>query len=241
MARSVQIPSPGVITVATWNVLHRVHAENWGEDVLTRWPDETERIAAVTARLAARTERVIALQEVSGDQLASLRRALPERTVHVLRYPRVPTPRHGASPLHDPGEYLVLLVEGPSRPVAAESFPNAPGKGALAVRIPEALVVTTHLSPDRRLAGQLARVAELAARDHPVVLLGDLNADRMTVASALGDFAVADLPPTHPATSDAPAMHIDHVAVRGATIDSATVEDVHGFSDHDLVRATVTV
>jgi hypothetical protein len=57
-----------VIAVATWNVLHRIHAENWGEDVLERWPDESERIAAITARLTRRTEQVIALQEVSGDK-----------------------------------------------------------------------------------------------------------------------------------------------------------------------------
>jgi hypothetical protein len=39
-----------VIVAATWNVLHRVQAENWGEDVAVRWPQEQERIAAVTAR-----------------------------------------------------------------------------------------------------------------------------------------------------------------------------------------------
>jgi hypothetical protein len=95
-----------VITVATWNVLHRVHAENWGEVVAGRWPDESERITAVTAWLAGRAEQVIALQEVSGDQLASLRSGLASRTVHAFRYPRVPGLRRGACQLRDPGEYL---------------------------------------------------------------------------------------------------------------------------------------
>lgn len=127
----ILVPAVGsspVITVATWNVLHRVHAENWDEEVTGRWPDEPERIAAVTARLTGRTERVIAMQEVSGDQLASLHQALPQRTVHALRYPRIPAPRGGGCLLTDPGEYLVLLVDGATRQVAAEPFEEDPGK-----------------------------------------------------------------------------------------------------------------
>jgi endonuclease/exonuclease/phosphatase family metal-dependent hydrolase len=231
-----------VITVATWNVLHRVHAENWDEDVVRRWPDESARIAAITARLAARTERVIALQEVSGDQLTSLRDALPGRTFHTLRYPRVPKPRRGPNPLRDPTEYLVLLVDGPSQAVSAESFPDDPGKGALAVRIDGMLVVATHVSGDRRRTRQLARLAAIASGP-AAVLLGDFNADRATVISGLGNgFAVADLPPdalpTRPRASGSP--HIDHVVVRGAVAGDAAVEDVAGLSDHNLVRATVT-
>jgi endonuclease/exonuclease/phosphatase (EEP) superfamily protein YafD len=36
-------------------------------------------------------------------------------------------------------------------------------------------------------------------------------------------------------------MRIDHVAVRGAVVSSAAVEDVAGLSDHNLVRAAITV
>ena len=234
-----------MITVATWNVLHRVHAENWGEDVLGHWPDESERIAAITARLVVRTERVIALQEVSGDQLASLRRALPGRTIHTFRYPRVPAPRRGNCPLRDPREYLVLLVDGPGRQVAAESFPDDPGKGALAVRIGGSLVVAMHLSRDRRRTRQLVRLAELAATSpgDAAVLLGDFNTDRATVASGLGTgFTVADLPPDDPPTRPgSTSLRIDHVVVRGAVVVGAAVEDVDGLSDHNLVRANITV
>ncbi len=202
------------------------------------WPDESERIAAVTARLAGRTERVIALQEVSGDQLASLRPALAGRSVHAFRYPRVPAPRRGACPLRDPGEYLVLLVDGAGREVAAESFEDAPGKGALAVRTAEALFVATHVSGDQRRTRQLARLAGLAAArpGHPTVLLGDFNTDRTAVASGLGAaFTVADLPadalPTRPGTSGSRPLRIDHVAVLGAGISSAAVEGADGLSD----------
>ncbi|MGW2256251.1 endonuclease/exonuclease/phosphatase family protein [Kitasatospora sp. NPDC001660] len=236
-----------MITIATWNVLHRVHAENWGEDVVQRWPDESERIAAVTARLAERTEQVIALQEVSGDQLAGLRLALTDRTIHTLRYPRVPRPRHGTCSLRDAAEYLVLLVDGPSLEVAAEPFDDDPGKGALAVEAAGTLVVATHVSGDQRRTHQLARLAELATTPpgHAAVLLGDFNTDRATVASALGaGFAVADLPPdavpTRPHTSGSAPEWIDHVVVRGTgVVGSAAVESMDGLSDHNLVRACI--
>jgi endonuclease/exonuclease/phosphatase family metal-dependent hydrolase len=231
-----------VITVATWNVLHRVHAENWDEGVPGRWPDEPTRIAAVTARLAGRGEGVIALQEVSGDQLASLRQALPHRGIHVLRYPRVPAPRHGGRPLTDPDEYLVLLVDGAAREVAAEAFAEDPGKGLLAVVTEVVLVIATHVSHGHRRAAQLARLAERATDSAgPVVLLGDFNADHATVAAGLGaGFTVADLAPDALATRPgATPPNIDHVVVRGATVSGAVVEDADGMSDHNLLSATV--
>ncbi|MEU1818919.1 endonuclease/exonuclease/phosphatase family protein [Streptomyces roseifaciens] len=237
-----------MITIATWNVLHRVHAENWGEDVLRRWPDESERIAAVTALLRGRAEQIIALQEVSGDQLTDLRLALTDRTVHALRYPRVPAPRHGTCSLRDPGEYLVLLVDGPSREVASESFEDDPGKGALAVEAAGALIIATHVSGDQRQTRQLARLAELAASppEQTAILLGDFNSDRATVESTLGTgFSVVDLPPnalpTRPHTSTSASQWIDHVVVRGAGTSNVAVESADDLSDHNLVRATITL
>ncbi|WP_354644008.1 endonuclease/exonuclease/phosphatase family protein [Kitasatospora camelliae] len=236
-----------MITVATWNVLHRVHAENWGEDVPAHWPDEAARIAAISRLLAGRTERVIALQEVSGDQLTSLRDALRGRTVHAMRYPRTPRPRHGPVALADPAEYLVLAVDGSRERVAAEVYPEDPGKGLLAVRVEGVLCVATHVSFGERRAGQLARLAEVAAArpGEPALLLGDFNADRATVAAGLGaGFAVADLPPGGPPTrvrgGGGRAQWIDHVVVHGAEVAGAAVEEVAGLSDHNLVHATVT-
>ncbi|WP_433683227.1 endonuclease/exonuclease/phosphatase family protein [Nocardia sp. CA-119907] len=234
-----------MITVASWNVLHRVHAENWGSDIAARWPDEAARIAAVTDWLAARPEQVIALQEVSGDQLASLRSTLPGRDIHALRYPRVPHPRSGTSPLRDRTEHLVLLIDGSGREVAAESFDNDPGNGALAVETAGMVFLATHVTGDPRRTRQLARLAELAAPGRATVLLGDFNIDRDTVASALGaDFAIADLPadsvPTRPRTSGTKSQFIDHVVVRGATVTDAAVVAVDGLSDHNFVRATIT-
>ncbi|MEU1995731.1 endonuclease/exonuclease/phosphatase family protein [Nocardia gamkensis] len=234
--------------MATWNVLHRVHAENWYEDVATRWPDEGARIAAVTARVAERTERIIALQEVSGDQLAGLRMALPGRTIHAMRYQRLPTPRRVPSSLLDGGEYLVVLTAEPSREVTAESFAQDRGKGALVVDAGGLTVIATHVTGDRRRADQLTRLAELAtdASQNAAVLLGDFNIDRAAVAAGLGDaFVVAEYAagtiPTRPRDSGPKSQYIDHVVVHGATVTAAAVDDVGGVSDHNLVHAALTI
>lgn len=236
-----------VINVLTWNVLHRVHAENWEEPVVVGRPDEAERIAAITARVAGRSERIVALQEVSGDQLDSLRAALGDRRgFHVLCYPRVPEARRAPAPLRDRREFLVLLVEGPAESVAAEAFEDEPGKGFVAVRVGGVLVIGTHVGFGALCAGHLARVAELAAAEPvPAVLLGDFNADAETVGALLGsEFTVlepaVDAIPTRPGVGGGPVRHIDHVVVRApATGRDVVVEDAGGLSDHNLVRAMV--
>ncbi|WP_324194651.1 endonuclease/exonuclease/phosphatase family protein [Nocardia terpenica] len=234
-----------MVSAVTWNVLHRVHAENWYRDVANRWPDEPHRIAAIARQVARRTEEVIALQEVSGDQLAALRSAVPDRMLHALRYPRVPRSRRIESALRDRAEYLVVLTTGPSREVVAEPFASDPGKGALVVHTDGAVVIATHVTGNFHRTRQLARLAELATPGRRTILLGDFNADRATVAAALGPaFTVADLPPTalptHPRTSaDPKSQYVDHIAVRHGTIREITVENTHGLSDHNLVRATV--
>ena len=237
-----------MISIATWNVLHRVHAENWGEDIVTRWPDEADRVAAISARLARRTEQVIALQEVSGDQLAGIRQAMPDRTIHALRYPRVPRLRRSeVYSLREREEYLVLLIAGPGKEIAATPFDDDPGKGALAVDVAGTLVIATHVTGDDRRVSQLGRLAELAAPTpaYPAAaVLGDFNIDRATVESALGNgFTAAplpaDAPPTRPPGAGFTALWIDHVVVRGATVATATVEDMTELSDHNLVTTTI--
>ncbi|MFI9509903.1 endonuclease/exonuclease/phosphatase family protein [Nocardia sp. NPDC052566] len=234
-----------VITVATWNVLHRVHAENWHDDGVS-WPDEPIRIAAISAQLSARPETVIALQEVSGDQLASLRTTFPHKTIHALRYPRIPRLRRGAPALHDPTEHLVLLVDRPTEELAAESFPNDPGNGFLAVELDSLIVVTTHITGDERRVEQLTRLKELvdAHPDSPLVIVGDFNTDRDTVGAALGDTCtVADLPPgtlpTRPRTSGPKSQFIDHIVTRNTRAINLAVHPANGLSDHNLVRATL--
>ncbi|APA94640.1 hypothetical protein NS506_00558 [Nocardia seriolae] len=232
-----------VITVASWNVLHRIHADNWASDIAARWPEETKRIAAVTATVAARTETVVALMEVSGDQLASLRKALPARKFHVLDYPRVPSPRRLPNVLDDRSEHLVIMVDGTARQLAAEPFTLDPGKGALAIELDGLRIVATHVSGDRRRGDQLARLRELTVSG-PAVLLGDFNIDRAALAESLGaEYTVAVFPwdsvPTRPRDSGSKSQFIDHVATRGVPVRDLVVEDVAGASDHNLVRAVI--
>ena len=225
-----------MITVATWNVLHRIHAENWGEDVVRQWPDEAKRVAAIANRVAELPADVIALQEVSGDQLEALRTALPNRTMHAMRYPRLPHPRRMASQLREDAEFLVLLVDGPSRETAALAFEDDRGKGALAIAKDDLTVIATHVSWGHKGAGQLAILRELAQK--PAVLLGDFNADGATVLQGLGEgFHTADLPP---GTTTRGRQAIDHVIVHGATATQARVEEADGLSDHSPVVATIS-
>lgn len=220
--------------MATWNVLHRIHADNWGEDVAGNWPDEAKRIAAVAERVRELTEDVVALQEVSGDQLVALRDT--GRTVHAMRYPRMPRPRVMASSLTDNTEYLVLLVDGPSRELGAEAFPDDGGKGALAVDVQGITVVATHVSWGNKRIGQLSRLVELAPA--PAVLLGDFNADADTVLATLGEsFRAAELPAGSKTRGQ---QTIDHVIVRGAAAAEARVLHADGLSDHSPVRAAIS-
>ena len=101
----------------TWNVLHRIHAVNWNERPVMLFPDERVRIAGITDFIATRLlpiSTAVCLQEVSGDQLASLRRMLADQAEIVTHeYPRLPKLRQaGPAPIEDAKEYLVTLVRG---------------------------------------------------------------------------------------------------------------------------------
>lgn len=240
--------------IATWNVLHRIHAENWRETVPDVFPDEAVRIAAITARIVAllsESDVVVCLQEVSGDQLASLRTALPTMQVCAFVYPRVPSLKQpGPSPLQHPEEALVTIAAR-ARLITGVVFPNDPGKGFLAVDVDGVLVINTHLSAGDRRTIQLQHIK--AHVDHSdesaVVVCGDCNTSSSKVLAGLdGGFDLVDLGldalPTRPRpdlperTSDKPAA-IDHIVVRGLVAEGGVVVDVDGTSDHNLVRATI--
>ena len=244
---------PAPLTVVTWNVLHRVHAENWAEEVPERHPDEAARLAALTERLAALAAEgaLLALQEVSGDLLDGLRAAAPGAQLFSLRYPRVPRPRPGTRhrvALRDPSEHLVVLVAAdlPARPVAAAAFDDDPGKGLVAVEVAGVVVVAAHVTHGERRVGQLRRLRAVAgARGGAALLLGDFNADRAAIQAALGDdlrFACPADParPTRPRVGGDKPQDIDHIILAGAcplAVVDAQVLDARGLSDHNPVRA----
>jgi endonuclease/exonuclease/phosphatase (EEP) superfamily protein YafD len=245
------------ITIATWNVLHRVHAENWAEPAIEAYPDERARIAAIATcvermLLVDRTIDAIGLQEVSGDQLTALRAQLADRaTILAHRYRRTPRWKR-ASPtvLADPAEYLVIAAREPCDLVRGETFAHDDGKGFLAAVLAAsgAMLVDTHVTYGDPATAQLAVLATLArAHAGPCAIVGDFNASRARVLGDLGpDFTMVDLPagslPTRPrADTASKSMVIDHVVVHRVRGDNARVISAQGLSDHNLVLAQLVM
>jgi len=234
------------LTVATWNVLHRIHAVNWDEPALAAWRDERDRIASIADWLADADLDVVCLQEVSGDQLAMLRDVVPGE-LHAFAYPRVPAYGRRFEPpvLRDPTEHLVVLVRaGGATRVGASAFATDPGKGYLAVALADGTrVIATHVTYGDRRPAQLATLAATTAGAGAVIVCGDFNADRATCAAELDASLVAATPrapalPTRPrASGAAKSQDIDHVFVRGHAIVEAAVADGEGRSDHNPVVA----
>lgn len=232
--------------ITTWNVLHRVHAENWGELPVATFPDEAARVAAVVARVVARLQAgdtAVALQEVGGDVLAALP-DLPGVSRHVHRYPRVPRRRDGqptgARDLH---EHLVTLVRGAGRLIHAETAASDPGKGLLIVETDDAAwVINVHLSHGAAGEIQLRRALELSAPAARVVVVGDFNATHPMVSGWLPQgWSLAPALPggiTRIGGDGRPGRWIDHVLVRGGRAEVQEVVDEPA-SDHWAVGASV--
>jgi endonuclease/exonuclease/phosphatase family metal-dependent hydrolase len=247
------------LRVTTWNVLHRVHAENWKEAPVAEYRDERPRIEGVSAVVVgwlASGVDVVCLQEVSGDQLASLRSHAPPRArlfAHV--YPRVPRMRdeHSAHALVDPTEHLVTIVTGvtgaTASPYDARTFESDPGKGLLAIDLDGLAVINTHLSFGPRRDAQLAVVSDVARRAVAgAVAMGDFNCPADVVAEALRTSGetleitnLAGQGPTRIATADHHGKTIDHVVVLRGKLSDATVLDGGGLSDHHPVTARIAI
>lgn len=231
--------------VTTWNVLHRIHGLNWSEAPIAQFPDERARIAAISQTVAqwlAEGVDVVCLQEVSGDQLSSLRALGAHVFAH--QYPRVPRLRaEGADGLVDRSEHLVTLVRAAgATQFDARTFESDPGKGFLAVELATGVaVINTHVSFGESGKRQLELLERVAKSREPVAVVGDFNAPVNEVSMGLGaSFALSSVAsPTRIATPQHPqGKIIDHVAVRGARIEAAHVLDAAGLSDHHPVRAT---
>jgi hypothetical protein len=237
--------------VTTWNVLHRVHAVNWGEAAIDEHPEEPARIAAITSAVAGQIEggaRVVCLQEVSGDQLRSLRERLPLGAALFHHcYPRLPRLHHGGAPvLDDPSEHLVTVVAGAGAQVArAETFASDAGKGFLGVDLGDGCVAwNAHVTWGAPGADQM-RALTLAARacSGTAIMMGDFNAAAAAVRAALGaDLRYAELAdqrPTRVADGGKPGTFIDHVVALRGRLEDARVLDGAGLSDHHPVTARV--
>jgi endonuclease/exonuclease/phosphatase family metal-dependent hydrolase len=224
--------------VVTWNVLHRIHAVNWDEPAIEAHPDEAARITAITQFVVELAQRgaIVCLQEASGDQLASL--ALPSHAAEHARVPRLRT--RGAAALADPREYLITIS---GERIHAETFPSDRGKGFLATRHGDFVVVNTHVSYGGHHAEQCTRLAAFAKQHAPAIVVGDFNADATVTSHDLG-FPTAPFPsgslPTRPrAKPTEKSQVIDHVAPLGLRVVELAVLDGRGLSDHNPVRAVI--
>lgn len=228
----------------SWNVLHRIHAVNWNEPSIAQWSDERARIGSVADFIAATNADVVCLQEVSGDQLATLR-DVEEGELFATKYPRVPSYRKPTTEsLRDATEYLVTIVRDTgARLVRAESFPTDGGKGFQRIELADrTTVINAHVSFGDKRTAQLARIA-VEGREAPGLALvcGDFNADRATCSLDLGDDFTACVPldgrHTRPRQSPSEkSQDIDHVFVRGGKALETSVLDGETRSDHNPVR-----
>ncbi len=244
--------SGSALAIGTWNVLHRVHAENHAEPVVERWPDEAARVAAIAARIASTiasgASEVVCLQEVSSALRDALDTALaPTHTLHAHTYPRVPRFRVATrTTLADAREHLVILAPRGATTLHAETFSKDPGKGALVVAArADAVVIATHVSAGARGPAQLDRLAALVAEHRArglVVVAGDFNTDAERVSAALG-VRCAMLDPAGGPTRRFPTglggHDIDHLVAHGGRWRTAVVEDGGALSDHQPVRGVV--
>lgn len=236
--------------VMTWNVLHRVHAENYREPAVTQWPDESARVKAVSALVLKAVTAdgcdLVLLQEVSGDVLNELRHRLPpELKICSHQVPRMPKLKVDTkASLYDSSEHVVVIGPGTLQTVRAQTAADDGGKGFIAARVNEGLVaISTHVSWGSKGLAQLGALHQvISALPGTVVLGGDFNADRDEVTRGLGDgYVVAEAPAGSRRTRQSPdgeGADIDHLLVRGARWSDAQVAEHHGLSDHSPLIAT---
>mmetsp|Transcript_26123 Transcript_26123/g.60311 ORF Transcript_26123/g.60311 Transcript_26123/m.60311 type:complete len:463 (-) Transcript_26123:13-1401(-) len=244
--------------VATWNVLHRVYAQQPANEsnadirtVLRQFPLEKQRwdsvIETVTAAFQEGTA-VFCLQEVSGDLLAFLRHKLPPNVIlFAYRLPRVPVNVEGTpseATLFDRSEHLVTLVllsQGGSD-LGGCSIDDTSGLSFLEVRVGKDVhvfntVVSRH-STATNLEPLRNRVQQLSAGGCAVVA-GDLNGPRSTLRGFAGPEATwSNLASSERKTRGHTVA--DHVVGFSAEVSDATVLPCDGVSDHCVVRARVT-
>jgi endonuclease/exonuclease/phosphatase family metal-dependent hydrolase len=230
--------------VLTWNVLHRVHAEKYGEPAIRTWPEERRRVEAIVALLGRREFDVALLQEVSGDVLAALRAEFGDREVLSHRYPRVPRVKQPSATVSDASEHLVVIAPRGATVLRAQTFANDGGKGLLAVSVDARLtVVSTHVSWGGKGVEQVQGLSALLRETTgPLCIGGDFNAERQPVLEQLGEGCVAAVLPAgslRTREGDEGGSDIDHFFVRDLRISDVQVLEHAGLSDHRPVVITL--
>jgi endonuclease/exonuclease/phosphatase family metal-dependent hydrolase len=223
-----------MLTVVSFNARHGRPAKGYASNRL------------LEAAVAGMKADVAGLQEVERRVVRSWFRHQPAAIARAagMRYLYAPARRFAL--IGDDG--IALLVRGEimcSRSIELPRVDREQRRVAIVARVrvngQEMTVATTHLhSGAYRIAQrQLDAVVEaLDAEPEPHLLFGDLNLDAHRVTPHLGaGLVLAEGGPTFPA--DVPARRIDHVAVRGMRIESASVQRLT-VSDHRALITTLT-
>lgn len=219
--------------VVTWNIQHA--RPN---------PDGAPDIGAVGEALAGLSADVVALQELDRRRRRSGRVDQPEALAERLGGSLLFAPT-----VHRGGDYGIgLIVRGEVRLHEVVGLSGTREPRALLVAEVDVdgehwTVASTHLSRRTRCAQeQLLRVFDaVAAHPPPRVLMGDLNLVPREVLpwSSAEGYTLVDGPPTHSTRRARVTRRIDHVLVRGARADRASVHQLQA-SDHRAVSADLT-
>jgi len=210
------------VRIATWNIRHGRPRRGFASN---------RRLAAGVRALDV---DVLAVQEAERRVIRSWfadQPALIARAAHASAHAFVP-----ARQLAIIGtDGVTLCVRGDLQQHEAIELPHEKGhrRVALVAEIDGTTVVTTHLQNEahearRQLQWLLARIVPA---EGPLILMGDLNLRPYDIEELIGDagLTLAGGGPTEPAHD--PVQQIDHIAVRGFTVEHVEVGDAP-VSDH---------
>mmetsp|Transcript_20133 Transcript_20133/g.39913 ORF Transcript_20133/g.39913 Transcript_20133/m.39913 type:complete len:335 (+) Transcript_20133:59-1063(+) len=139
--------SPPSLLIYSWNVLHRVHAQNYRIPEVQKWPDEPKRLEHVTGLIltylrSCQQPCVICLQEVSGDVLKALKSALAtSKNILVFehqhrRIPRFWRPNPQNEHVVEREEYIVSITKNclGAQKTAGFTYRTDAGKSLLGIK-----------------------------------------------------------------------------------------------------------
>jgi endonuclease/exonuclease/phosphatase family metal-dependent hydrolase len=210
------------VRVATWNVRHGRPRRGF---VSNRRLEAAVRAIDVDVLAVQEVERRV-IRSWYADQPALIARAAGA-TAHVY------APARRLAVIGSDGVALCGRGELARHEVLELPYDAGQRRVALLADLAGVTVVTTHLQNEaseahRQLEWLLARLEQ---QDGPCILMGDLNlrpSDIEGMVSSAG-FTLAGGGPTEPAHD--PVQQIDHIAVRGLTVEHVAVGDAR-VSDH---------
>ena len=216
--------------VATWNICHGRPPRGFASN---------RRLAAAVRSLDV---DILAVQEVERRVIRSWFADQPALIARAARADaRAYAPARRLAIVGTDGAMLCVRGELPRHEVIDLPHEKGHRRVALLAELTHITVVTTHLQNEehqarRQLEWLLARLEHVAG---PLVLMGDLNLRPYDIDDLMSSrgFTLAGGGPTEPA--HAPVQQIDHIAVRGLTVEDIRVGEAP-VSDHRPLLAELT-